>query len=117
MIQRVTALARVRLANEYVDPIATANSLLYEGATPVFCDIDPVTLNIDPDAAAAAVGDATAGILPVHIFGYPADLPALSDLASREGLEILEDAAQTGRAARLGPRGMSRSSPSTPTSR
>ena len=74
--------------------VATANSLLYEGATPVFCDIDPVTLNIDPDAAAAAVGDATAGILPVHIFGYPADLPALSDLASRKGLDILEDAAQ-----------------------
>jgi perosamine synthetase len=74
--------------------VATASSLLYEGATPVFCDIDPVTLNIDPDAAAAAVGDATAGILPVHIFGYPADLPALSDLASRKGLDILEDAAQ-----------------------
>jgi perosamine synthetase len=74
--------------------VATANSLLYEGVTPVFSDIDPVTLNIDPDAAAAAVGDATAGILPVHIFGYPADLPALSGLASRNGLEIVEDAAQ-----------------------
>jgi dTDP-4-amino-4,6-dideoxygalactose transaminase len=74
--------------------VATANSILYESAKPVFCDIDPVTFNIDPDAAAAAVTDATAGILPVHIFGYPADLPALSKIASDGGLGILEDAAQ-----------------------
>ena len=74
--------------------VATSNSILYEGAEPVFCDIDPVTLNIDPEAAAAAVTEATAGILPVHIFGYPADLPALSALAQKSGLEIVEDAAQ-----------------------
>jgi perosamine synthetase len=74
--------------------VATANSILYEGAKPVFCDIDPVTFNVDPDAATAAVTDATAGILPVHIFGYPADLPALSKIASNGGLGILEDAAQ-----------------------
>ncbi len=74
--------------------VATSNSILYERATPVFCDIDPVTFNIDPEAAAAAVTDASAGILPVHIFGYPADLPALSRVASENGLGILEDAAQ-----------------------
>ena len=74
--------------------VATSNSILYEGATPVFCEIDPVTFNIDPEAAAAAVTDASAGILPVHIFGYPADLPALSRVASDSGLGILEDAAQ-----------------------
>ncbi|HSD23981.1 MAG TPA: DegT/DnrJ/EryC1/StrS family aminotransferase [Solirubrobacterales bacterium] len=74
--------------------VATSNSILYEGATPVFCDIDPVTLNIDPEAAAAAVSDATAGLLPVHIFGYPADLPALSKIASDRALGVLEDAAQ-----------------------
>jgi perosamine synthetase len=74
--------------------VATANSILYEGAKPVFCDIDPVTLNIDPEAAAAAVTDATAGLLPVHIFGYPADLPALSEVAEQRGLGVLEDAAQ-----------------------
>jgi perosamine synthetase len=74
--------------------VATSNSILYERATPVFCDIDPVTFNIDPEAAAAAVTDASAGILPVHIFGYPADLPALSRVASGSGLGILEDAAQ-----------------------
>jgi perosamine synthetase len=74
--------------------VASSNSLLYEDATPVFCDIDPVTLTIEPDAVAAAVGDRTAGILPVHIFGYPADLPALEKIAKDRGLGILEDACQ-----------------------
>jgi perosamine synthetase len=74
--------------------VATANCLLYEGAEPVFCDIDPVTLNMDPEAAGAAMGEKTAGILPVHIFGYPADLPELEALAEKEDLGILEDACQ-----------------------
>jgi perosamine synthetase len=71
--------------------IASANCLLYEGARPVFCDVDPVTLNIDPPAAEAAVGGRTAGVLPVHIFGYPAAMPALEALAAKHGLGILED--------------------------
>src|ERR671916_1905208 len=54
--------------------VASANCLLYENAKPVFCDIDPRTLNIDPAAAAAAVSPRTTGLLPVHIFGYPADM-------------------------------------------
>jgi perosamine synthetase len=74
--------------------VATANSLVYEGAKPIFCDIDPITLNIEPEAAAAAVTDTTSGLLPVHIFGYPADLPALSKVASDGGFGVLEDAAQ-----------------------
>ena len=74
--------------------VASANCLLYEGATPVFCDIDPVTLTLDPEAAAAAIGEKTAGILPVHIFGYPADLPALGKLAANHDLRLLEDACQ-----------------------
>jgi perosamine synthetase len=74
--------------------IASANCLLYEGATPVFCDIDPVTLNIDPAAVEAAVGRKTAGLLPVHIFGYPADLLALERIADDREMPILEDACQ-----------------------
>jgi dTDP-4-amino-4,6-dideoxygalactose transaminase len=74
--------------------VASSNVLLYEGATPVFCDIDPVTLTLDPDATAAAVGEKTAGLLPVHIFGYPADLPAFAKIASERDLGILEDACQ-----------------------
>ena len=74
--------------------VASANCLLYEGVRPVFCDIDPDTLDLDPAAAADAVGERTTGILPVHIFGYPAALPELESLAAEEGLGILEDACE-----------------------
>lgn len=74
--------------------VASANCLLYEGATPVFCDVDERTLDLDPAAAAAAMGERTAGILPVHIFGYPAAIPAIEALAAERGLAILEDACQ-----------------------
>ncbi len=74
--------------------VASANCLLYEGVKPVFCDVDPVTLNLDPAAAAAAVGERTAGILPVHIFGYPAAMPELEALASKHDLGLLEDACE-----------------------
>jgi perosamine synthetase len=70
--------------------VASANAPLFEDARPVFADIDPVTLNIDPDAAAAAIDGRTAALLPVHIFGYPADIPALE----RHGLPIVEDACE-----------------------
>ena len=74
--------------------VASANCVLYEGARPVFCDIDRRTLNMDPGAAAAAVTDRTSGLLPVHIFGYPADMPALERLAVDRGLWIVEDACE-----------------------
>jgi len=74
--------------------VASANCLLYEGARPVFCDVDPVTLNLDPAAAAAAAGERTKGILPVHIFGFPAAMPELEALAAKHGLGILEDACE-----------------------
>ena len=70
--------------------VASANTIVYESARPVFADIDPVTLNLDPDAAAAAVTERTRALLPVHIFGYPADLPAFERL----GLPIVEDACE-----------------------
>jgi len=70
--------------------VASANTIAYERATPVFADIDPVTLNLDPAAAAAAVTSRTTAILPVHIFGYPADMPALEHL----GLPLVEDACE-----------------------
>jgi perosamine synthetase len=70
--------------------VASANVAVYEGARPVFADIDPVTLNMDPAAAEAAVGPRTAAVLAVDIFGYPADLPALEKL----GFPIVEDACE-----------------------
>jgi perosamine synthetase len=75
--------------------VASANCLLYEDARPVFCDIDPRTLNLDPAAAAAAVTERTTGVLPVHLFGYPADVPALERLTSERGLWLVEDACES----------------------
>ncbi|HEX7059501.1 MAG TPA: DegT/DnrJ/EryC1/StrS family aminotransferase, partial [Solirubrobacterales bacterium] len=74
--------------------VASANCLLYEGAKPVFVDVEEETLDIDPEAAADAVGERTAGLLPVHIFGYPAAMPELEAIASKHGLGILEDACE-----------------------
>ena len=74
--------------------VASSNCLLYEGARPVFVDVDPVTLDIDPDAAAAAVTERTVGLLPIDIFGWPAAWPELEALAARHGLGVLEDACQ-----------------------
>jgi perosamine synthetase len=70
--------------------VASANVALYERARPVFADIDPVTLNLDPGAAAAAVGSRTTALLPVHVFGYPAEMGAFE----RIGLPIVEDACE-----------------------
>ena len=69
---------------------ASANAPLFERARPVFADIDARTLNLDPAAAAAAVTARTTALLPVHIFGYPADMPAFEAL----GLPIVEDACE-----------------------
>jgi perosamine synthetase len=90
--------------------VASANCLLYEGATPVFCDIDPLTLDLDPDAVEAAMGERTAGILPVHIFGWAAAMPELERIASEHGLGVLEDACEAlggadSEGARVGARG------------
>jgi perosamine synthetase len=74
--------------------VASANAVLYENATPVFADIDPVTLNLDPAAAEAAITPRTKALLPVHIFGYPADMQAFEEIAARHGLAIVEDACE-----------------------
>jgi len=74
--------------------VASANAAVYERARPVFADIDPVTLNLDPQAAAAAVSERTTALLPVHIFGYPAAMPRFEELAREHGLAIVEDACE-----------------------
>lgn len=73
---------------------ATANSVALTGATPVFADIDPVTFNLSPAAAEAAITDRTAAIMPVHLYGHPADMTAFAELTQRRGVQLLEDAAQ-----------------------
>lgn len=73
--------------------IATANVVEYMGATPIFCDVDLRTFNIDVEQAAALVTPRTVGIIPVHLFGLCADMGALMALAQRHGLWVVEDAA------------------------
>ena len=90
--------------------VASANCMLFENAVPVFCDIDPRTLNMNAEAAAAACGERTAGLLPVHLFGYPADMAALEEIARSRGLGIVEDACEAlgavdGEGVRVGARG------------
>ena len=73
--------------------IATANSIRYCGATPVFVDIDPTTYNLDPERVAEAVTQRTRAILAVHQMGMPCDLNALTALATRHSVALIEDAA------------------------
>jgi dTDP-4-amino-4,6-dideoxygalactose transaminase len=74
---------------------ATAGAIARLGATPVFVDIDAGSFNIDPRAIEAAITPRTVGILPVHIFGTPADMGAIGAIASKHGLFVVEDAAQS----------------------
>ena len=73
---------------------ATASSILFTGATPVFVDIEPDTYDIDAGLIEAAITPRTKAICPVHLFGLPADMEAISRIADRAGLAIVEDACQ-----------------------
>ncbi|MGH3445698.1 MAG: DegT/DnrJ/EryC1/StrS family aminotransferase [Nocardioidaceae bacterium] len=73
---------------------ATANAVRLAGAEPVFVDIEPDHFNLDPAAVDAAIGPRTAAVMPVHLYGHPADMTALSEVARRHGVAIVEDAAQ-----------------------
>ncbi len=73
---------------------ATASAILQEGAVPVFVDIDERTYNLDPSLVAAKIGPKTRAILPVHLYGCPADMDAISRIARKNGLKIIEDVAQ-----------------------
>jgi dTDP-4-amino-4,6-dideoxygalactose transaminase len=74
--------------------IATGEAILLNGARPVFVDVDPETYTMDPSQVEAALTPRTRVILPVHLYGHPADMSALNDIAHRHGLPVLEDAAQ-----------------------
>lgn len=74
--------------------IASVNSIIYTGATPVFVDIEAETFNINPALIEAAITPRTKAILPVHLYGYPCDMDAILELARRHNLVVIEDAAQ-----------------------
>ncbi|MDD2760418.1 MAG: DegT/DnrJ/EryC1/StrS family aminotransferase [Methylomonas sp.] len=75
--------------------IATAEAIKYVGATPVFVDIDPGTFNITPENILKAVTPNTKAVMPVHLFGQPADLPAIKAICDKHGLKLIEDCAQS----------------------
>ena len=72
---------------------ATVNAILHAGAVPVLADVDPATMNIDPEAIEAAVTERTKAVLPVHFAGRPCDMEAIMALADRHGLQVVEDCA------------------------
>ena len=74
--------------------VASANCFILEGGTPVFADVDPRTLNLDPDAVEAAITERTKAIVAVDMFGYPCELDELRAIADRHGLLVIEDAAE-----------------------
>jgi perosamine synthetase len=75
--------------------IASANSIIYTGARPVFVDIEPRTFNIDPDNIRAAITSRTKAILPVHLFGLSCNMGAIMEIAKQYGLAVIEDACQS----------------------
>jgi dTDP-4-amino-4,6-dideoxygalactose transaminase len=90
----------VTVANTF---IATGEAILLNGARPVFVDVDPATFTMDPARLEAALTARTKVILPVHLYGHPADMGPIVEVADRHGLPVLEDAAQA-HGASIGPR-------------
>lgn len=93
----VTALQALRITGEVITTpysfVATSHALLWNGIKPVFADIDPHTLNLDPAAIEAAITPQTTAILPVHCYGQPCDVAAIEALADNYGLKVIYDAA------------------------
>ena len=97
-LEMAALLADVSVGDEVIMPsytfVSTANAVVLRGATPVFVDVEPDTLNIDPECVRAAITQNTKAIFAVHYAGLPADMTALTDLAKANDLLLVEDAAQ-----------------------
>lgn len=93
----VTALQALRITGEVITTpysfVATAHSLLWNGIKPVFVDIDPQTMNLDPDRIEAAITPQTTAIMPVHVYGRPCDVDAIERIADTYNLKVIYDAA------------------------
>lgn len=93
----ITALQTLRITGEVITTpysfVATAHSLLWNGIKPVFVDVDPVSLNLDPDKIEAAITPQTTAIMPVHCYGHPCDVDRIEKIADNYGLKVIYDAA------------------------
>jgi dTDP-4-amino-4,6-dideoxygalactose transaminase len=96
-IALVTALQALRVTGEVITTpysfVATSHSLLWNGIKPVFADIDPATLNLNPEKIEAAITPHTTAIMPVHCYGHPCDVEAIQKIADNYNLNIIYDAA------------------------
>jgi dTDP-4-amino-4,6-dideoxygalactose transaminase len=96
-IALVTALQALRITGEVITTpysfVATSHSLLWHGIKPVFVDIDPLTLNLDPNKIEAAITPQTTAIMPVHCYGHPCDTTRIQNIADNYGLKVIYDAA------------------------
>lgn len=96
-IALIVALQALKIKGEVITTpysfVATAHSLLWNGIKPVFVDIDPHTLNLDPSKIEAAITPETTAIMPVHCYGHPCDVEAIQEIADRHGLKVIYDAA------------------------
>lgn len=96
-IALVTALQALRITGEVITTpysfVATSHALLWNGASPVFVDVDPKTLNLDPARIEAAITPRTTAILPVHCYGHPCDVEAIGRIADTYNLKVIYDAA------------------------
>jgi dTDP-4-amino-4,6-dideoxygalactose transaminase len=96
-IALVTALQALRIKGEVITTpysfVATSHSLLWNGIKPVFVDIDPHTLNLDPDKIEAAITSQTTAIMPVHCYGHPCDVARIQKIADNYNLKVIYDAA------------------------
>jgi dTDP-4-amino-4,6-dideoxygalactose transaminase len=96
-IALITALQALRITGEVITTpysfVATSHSLLWNGIKPVFADIDPNTLNLDPAKIEAAITPQTTAIMPVHCYGHPCDVDAIQKIADTYGLKVIYDAA------------------------
>jgi dTDP-4-amino-4,6-dideoxygalactose transaminase len=96
-IALVTALQALRITGEVITTpysfVATAHSLLWNGIKPVFVDVDPKTLNLDPARIEAAITPQTTAIMPVHVYGHPCDVDAIQKIADNYNLKVIYDAA------------------------
>lgn len=96
-IALMTALQALRIKGEVITTpysfVATAHSLLWNSITPVFVDIDPVNLNLDPDKIESVVTPRTTAIMPVHCYGHPCEVDRIKKIADKHGLKVIYDAA------------------------
>ena len=96
-IALITALQALKISGEVITTpfsfVATSHSLLWNGISPVFVDVDPANLNLDPAQIEAAITPRTTAIMPVHCYGHPADVDAIDRIARHHGLKVIYDAA------------------------